>query len=191
MCKATNPRPGCLSARPAIFARWLTLALQALTTSGGGTYRSRRLSEEAISHAAAKAFHIWTDRPDYFSSEAHLRNWLRQTAYWATVDEYRQARRWPLPLGNGCDGPDPRSLPRPAPRWTAEDRQIVWTCLQQLPDVERAILVGYYYEGLGDCEVAGRLFARQTASAALGLRVWRLRRKALAHLRQLLQQQGF
>jgi hypothetical protein len=62
--------------------------------------------------------------------------------------------------------------------------------LQQLPQPERQLLEGHYYDHLTDLEQAGRLFGDLAPSASAGLRVWRLRRKALAHALRLLRQYG-
>jgi DNA-directed RNA polymerase specialized sigma24 family protein len=200
------PQNGCniaLQANPApkgrqpiseeVFMAWMVLAIRAFAVPSVFRYRHWLLSADAILDALAKAWSTWTYNPAYFTSPAHLRSWLKQTAFWAMVDWHRRDQRCRLqilPAEISRDLPDPLSSRRKRDRWTPADQEAVWACIQQLPSTERLLLEGYYYDKLTDVEMAKRLYHLPDASPAEGLRVWRLRQKALAHLRKLLQQEG-
>jgi DNA-directed RNA polymerase specialized sigma24 family protein len=185
------PRPAELSIPKATFQVWIALAIQAL--AGPPVFRGRRLSMDATQHALAKAWGMWTSSHAYFASPSHLLNWLKQTAFWTMVDWHRQDQRCPAePLpAEGSREPTDRHSSRPKrDRWSLADRQAIWACLQRLPRTERLLLEAHFYDRLTDLELARRLYRVPEPSPAQGHRVWRLRRKALKHLRQLLQQEG-
>lgn len=188
-CRHSERRP-----RLNTFVTWMSLAFQALLDAPQAIcYRNQRLSEDAIVHACAKAWTVWVTNPGYFCSPLHLVNWLKLVAYRMMVDCHRKNQRfrqWSLPDSKADELTDPRFPQEQQQRWTDADQQTVWGCLQQLPEMERRILEGRYYDHLTDVELASRLFGDPAPSAAAGLRVWRLRQKALAHLGQVLREHG-
>lgn len=175
------------------FAAWMALILQALATPVAIVYRNQPLSEEAIFQAIAKALAIWSSNPNYFLSPAHLLNWLKQTAYWRTIDCFRKSIRCPeRPVDvNKLEAfTDPRTSRPRAQRWSDEDQKTVWICVQQLPPLDRLLIEGHYYDHLTDRDLAKVLYGTASPSPAQGLRVWNRRKKAEALLRQFLEQRG-
>jgi RNA polymerase sigma factor (sigma-70 family) len=179
--------------RRTAFVVWLPRAARALVPPRTIVYRGRLLPEDAISEALVKALHMEAETPGYFRSAEHLVNWLKRTAYWAMINAYRRARRdpsRPLPAGNEGSLVDPRSR-RARGSWQAEDRQAVWDCLRRLPEAERLLLEGRYYERLTDVELARRLYQVWSASApAMGQRARQDRLRAQTQLAELLREQG-
>jgi hypothetical protein len=175
------------------FASWMALALQKLASPVTITYRNQPLSEDAISYAVTKALTIWTSNPDYFLSTAHLVNWLKQTAYWTTIDGFRRAVRVPRRVferKNLEAFADPRTSQSYLQHWPDEDRRTVWVCLQRLPPLDRFLIEGHYYDKRTDRDLAKVVYGTPCPSPAQGLRVWHQRKKAEALLRQLLEQRG-
>jgi DNA-directed RNA polymerase specialized sigma24 family protein len=167
-------------------------AQPALWSASGAFHRRRRLGHDAVALAAARAWETWRGNRRYFLSAEHHLNWLKQTAYWHSVDGFRKAvrsRERPSPNKKLEDFADAQSG-RQRSLWSAEDQQAVWLCVQRLPRVERFVIEGRYYDNLTDRDLAKVLYANPAPQAFLGLRVWHLRQKALVHLRQLLQQEG-
>jgi hypothetical protein len=170
----------------------MQLALAALWSASGAFHRRRRLALDAIALAVAKAWETWQGNPCYFLSASHLLNCIKQTAYWRSIDGFRKTvrcREKPFPNQKLDDLADPRSG-RQRSFWSPEDQQAVWLCVQRLCPVERLVIEGHYYHNLTDRDLAKVLYLNPAPPPCLGLRVWHLRQKALAHLRQLLQQQG-
>jgi DNA-directed RNA polymerase specialized sigma24 family protein len=100
-----------------------------------------------------------------------------------------RSREKPFPNNNLDNLADPQSGRLCSP-WSAADQQTVWRCVQRLPLVERFLIEGRYYHNLTDRDLAKVLYRNPDPPPHLGQRVWKLRQRALAHLRQLLQRQG-
>jgi hypothetical protein len=171
------------------FLAWIVLSMQALAVPAV-FYRKRLLTPDALAAALAKAWSVWTNNRGAFASPRHLLNWLKRTAFCQAVDGFRkQRRRRQHALGDGeaAQLPDRESSAGPR-RWSAANQQLVWACLEKLPSPFREILEGHYYDRLTDRQLALRLWGDPTPAA--GLRVWRLRRKALLRLRCMLAHHG-
>jgi DNA-directed RNA polymerase specialized sigma24 family protein len=155
-------------------------------------YRRRRLTADAVAHAFVRAQEVWANAPDYFQSLEHLVRWLRLVAYRAMVTWHRSgAGSSPESLSVEDWGKvrDPRPDRAGGGRWTDDDREAVREALQYLSAEERAVLVGRYFEGRTDAEVAERLFPGLSAVAGK-LRVWRIRQRAQSRLGRLLRRNG-
>jgi DNA-directed RNA polymerase specialized sigma24 family protein len=174
------------------FPAWVTAALQALAALPVLYHGRWLLTADAVNAALARAWAVALAEPGTFTSPRHLSNWVRLAAFRLMIDEFRRdggGRRRTFSFHDLGELRDARSPEDRAGRWTAEDRAAVWECLCDLPDLERAILEGHYYDGLTDVEIGCQVF-QEPPSASLGLRVWRRRQKAEALLRQALQQRG-
>ena len=157
----------------------------------------RQLAEEVVQETFLA---LWNRAELFDPALASLATWLRTIARNRTVDRLRAAGRRPplVPLpGNGDEG-EPHAgfdlvgvdaiviggaAGEPGPEAAAEaadTRAAVATALATMPDVERAVIVLAYREGLTQSEIAERL------DWPLGTVKTRTRR-ALAHLRHALE----
>jgi len=157
----------------------------------------RQLAEEVVQETFLA---LWNRAELFDPALASLATWLRTIARNRTVDRLRAAGRRPplVPLpGNGDEGEPDAGFDRvgvdaiviggaagePGPEAAAEAadmRAAVATALATMPDVERAVIVLAYREGLTQSEIAERL------DWPLGTVKTRTRR-ALAHLRHALE----
>ena len=157
----------------------------------------RQLAEEVVQETFLA---LWNRAELFDPALASLATWLRTIARNRTVDRLRAAGRRPplvqLP-GHGDEGEPDAGFDRvgvdaiviggaagePGPEAAAEAadmRAAVATALATMPDVERAVIVLAYREGLTQSEIAERL------DWPLGTVKTRTRR-ALAHLRHALE----
>lgn len=174
------------------FAAWMVEALRELDEPVP-VYRKVPLPEDALSHALAKAYDAWSADASYFNTARHLRNWLRLTAYWHTLAEFKSpsARRERAVDGAALESiADPHTAPSDR-TWSEADCRAVWDCVRQLPTRERFLIEGHYYARLTDMTLAMVLFGTAQPTPAQGLRAWHLRQKAEALLRANLEAQGF
>ena len=157
----------------------------------------RQLAEEVVQETFLA---LWNRAELFDPALASLATWLRTIARNRTVDRLRAAGRRPplVPLpGNGDEGEPDAGFDRvgvdaiviggaagePGPEAAAEAadmRAAVASALATMPDVERAVIVLAYREGLTQSEIAERL------DWPLGTVKTRTRR-ALAHLRYALE----
>ena len=157
----------------------------------------RQLAEEVVQETFLA---LWNRAELYDPGVASLATWLRTIARNRTVDRLRAAGRRPplVPLpGVGDDGDPDAGFERlradtvviggaaadPGPESAAESAELratVAAALTRMPDVERAVIILAYREGLTQSEIAERL------DWPLGTVKTRTRR-ALAHLREALE----
>jgi RNA polymerase sigma-70 factor, ECF subfamily len=157
----------------------------------------RQLAEEVVQETFLA---LWNRAELFDPTLASLPTWLRTIARNRTVDRIRAAGRRPptVPLGDrGDPGTSEIDLerleigasvvggaaPDPGPEAAAEARDLretVATALSTMPDVERAVILLAYREGLTQTEIADLL------EWPLGTVKTRTRR-ALAHLRAALE----
>jgi DNA-directed RNA polymerase specialized sigma24 family protein len=177
---AEAARPGPFDPLPALDDLGRRLAAGDAALYAGG----RPLPREAVEAALSLAGEALARKPDYFDSPAHLKNFLRQRGIWKASDGARGRKRW-----RAAPGVDVAELPAREPR-EPEVCEVVRACLRRLPEAERTALVGHYFEGATDVEVGALVFGVPDPGPAIGLRVWRLRHKALARLRRYLLEAG-
>jgi RNA polymerase sigma factor (sigma-70 family) len=156
-------------------------------------FRDPQLADEVSSDALARAWEKWAESPDYFTAH-DLTTWSTRRGTWKALDQLRQRlRQRPLPDEQG-ESETGRTAGRP--RWESASHErertveLVWACLQRLPEPERSALVAHHYDGLTDQEVGSVLFGEQGTPQARGLRVWRLRQRGYALLRDELVRAG-
>jgi RNA polymerase sigma-70 factor, ECF subfamily len=160
----------------------------------------RQLAEEVVQETFLA---LWNRAELFDPSVASLATWLRAIARNRTVDRMRAAGRRPATVpfaGPGAGdtsevdidrlGPAAAVIggaaPDPGPEAAAEARDLqerVAAALSTMPDVERAVILLAYQEGLTQSEIAERL------EWPLGTVKTRTRR-ALGHLRQALEVDG-
>ena len=83
----------------------------------------------------------------------------------------------------------PHRLDPHADRLT-QDRLLTWEAIHRLDELDRRVLIGHYYDGRSDQELGTELFGETGSVTARGLRVWRIRQRAQARLRDLLTAVG-
>jgi RNA polymerase sigma factor (sigma-70 family) len=170
----------------AVLSDWCARAAQVVYGRTFHHFRDPDLAAVATQDALLKALETGKARPKYCDDYAHLVNWLTKTARWRGLDLLRR-QKLQRPLPEGWDGSEPDAAPQ-ADRDRV--RQQVWDLLQRLPAEERDLLDMSYFQKLTDREIYERLHGPEEFTPACGLRVWRQRQKAQAHLRQLLLQEG-
>jgi DNA-directed RNA polymerase specialized sigma24 family protein len=157
-------------------------------------YHDPQLAEEVSWDCLTQAFEVWRADPSYFTHH-NLTAWSSRRATWRAVDRLRERGRLsPLPEEHGPeDRPalavaDPRSDPE-AER-IALDRVRTWEALEGLDEQDRYLLAEHFYAGRSDQSLGAELFDDDASAQALGLRVWRLRQRALTRLEQRLLDAG-
>ncbi len=160
----------------------------------------RQLAEEVVQETFLA---LWNRAELFDPAVASLATWLRAIARNRTVDRIRAAARRPplvsLGVSGDADAPEPDidrlgdgaaviggAVPDPGPEAVAEAgdvRAAVQAALASMPEVERAVILLAYREGLTQSEIAERL------EWPLGTVKTRTRR-ALAHLRAALEHEG-
>jgi RNA polymerase sigma factor (sigma-70 family) len=152
-------------------------------------FRDRQLAEEVSRDCLSEAFELWQKDPAFFTHH-DLTAWTSTRAGWRAIDRLRQRNRHATlpdehlsgdrPLATGLSRFDPDAEQR------LEDRRRTWEALQLLDELDRRVLIGHYYDGRSDQDLGTELFGESGTLTARGLRVWRLRQKAQARLRDLL-----
>ncbi len=157
----------------------------------------RQLAEEVVQETFLA---LWNRAELFDPTLASLATWLRAIARNRTVDRIRAAARRPalVSLGDHGDPDAPEAdldrfgagdaviggaAPDPGPEEAAESaavRALVQEALGSMPEVERAVILLAYRDGLTQSEIAERL------EWPLGTVKTRTRR-ALAHLRTVLE----
>jgi RNA polymerase sigma factor (sigma-70 family) len=174
------------------FEHRMALAYPAVYERVARRFKDRQLAEEVSQDALTVAFEVWGDDPDYFNRH-DLAAWSGQRAAWRALDRLRQRNRLrPLPDERTPAG-EPAAIVWPRPPADAETRrrhEVTWACLQQLPEEDRRILEGRFYDGRTDQEIGDELYGPCGDSQANNLRVWRRRQKAYDRLRELLRAHG-
>jgi DNA-directed RNA polymerase specialized sigma24 family protein len=172
------------------FEESLAEALPVVYARLAARFRDEQLADEVSADCLVSAWEKHAADPDYF--RAHdLTAWSSRRASWKAVDRLRQrVRLRPLPQEPDGPGEGVRARRPNAPEALARDRQLALECLQRLPEQERAVLVGHYFEGKTDVELGTALFGERGTPQARGLKVWRLRQKARTRLRDLLLAEG-
>ena len=175
------------------FAADLAAAWPVVYNRLAARYGDPQLAEEVSSDVLAHAWEKWAQAPDYFASH-DLTAWSTRRGGWKALDQLRQRlRHRPLPDEQAEGSDEACSAIRPlwesASRDKERAREVLWDCLQGLPEPERAALVAHHYEGRTDQELGALLFGNQGTPQARGLRVWRLRQRAYALLRDILAQE--
>ena len=156
-----------------------------------GQYHDEQLAEEVSWDCVTNAFERWAADPGVFDN-MNLAGWMQRLATWRALDLLRaRARHRPLPSEHGGEESPRAVLPRrQGEGMSAEDRELVWQALEQLPAADRDILTAHYFDGQTDQEVGTHLFGEDGTVEARGLRVWRRRRRAEARLRHHLIDRG-
>ena len=177
------------------FALSLQDALATVSARLTRRFGDPQLAEEISWDCLTQAYEVWRNDPHYFANR-DLTAWTSQRASWRALDRLRErGRHAPLAeehAGEAGEGVgaliDPSDAE--ADRRLTRDRHITWRSLQQLPEQDRRILEGYYYDDRTDQEIGAELFGDEGTEQARGLRVWRRRRKAHERLRTLLLENG-
>jgi len=154
-----------------------------------GRFRDPQLAEEVSRDCLSQAYELWLEDPAYF--ETHdLTAWSSVRANWRAIDRLRQRGRFaPLPDESPYDDrPVATASPRPDPHNDSrmQDRLLTWEVLSRLDELDRKVLIGHYYDGRSDQDLGTELFGQVGTVTARGLRVWRIRQRAQARLRDLL-----
>jgi RNA polymerase sigma factor (sigma-70 family) len=153
-------------------------------------FRDPQLAEEVSRDCLSEAFERWQKDPAFFTHH-DLTAWTSTRAGWRAIDRLRQRNRHATlpdehptdenrPLATGLSRFDPDAEQR------LEERRRTWEALQLLDELDRRVLIGHYYDGRSDQDLGTELFGESGTLTARGLRVWRLRQKAQARLRDLL-----
>lgn len=132
------------------------------------------ITEDDRHTAVMKALKV--KNPQRFESERHLVNWMAKVMTNGSVDRFRRDQRQ-RPMPNTTLSQFVRERPR-------KHNEVVWRCLQTLPEQEQRILNAYYYDNCTDSDLAVQLFG--TATTASSQRARRLRLKALELLKEKL-----
>jgi DNA-directed RNA polymerase specialized sigma24 family protein len=152
-------------------------------------FGDEELAEEVSQGVMVKAFEVWMEDPRYFV-EHDLARWSSQRAVWRALDQLRRrGRHQPLPEERrGDDRPvSVPGMPMHDPVLAGERehrRQLTWDLIQTLPEEQRRIIEGAYYDGRTDQELGNELFGPSDSPQANGLKVWRRRHGAHALLRE-------
>ncbi len=159
-------------------------------------YHDPQLAEEVSWDCLTQAFELWQEDPGYFSHH-DLTAWSSRRANWRAVDRLRErGRHAPLPEEQGLDDDRPAvglseaSREGPDAERIALDRARTWEALQGLDEQDRHLLAEHFYDGRSDQSLGAELFGDTASAQALGLRVWRLRQKALGRLEERLLDAG-
>jgi len=156
-------------------------------------FHDPQLAEEVSWDCLTQAFELWQQDPCYFTQH-DLTTWSTRRANWRAVDRLRERGRHP-PL------PEERHLEEDQHRFAVtdsdpEDERIsadrirTWEALQALDERDRHLLCEHFYEATSDQALGAELFGDAATAQALGLRVWRLRQKALGRLEEKLLEAG-
>ena len=182
----------CMS--PQAFERAIDEAFPVLYQRLNSRFHDPHLADEVSRDCLSQAFELWRDDPAYFLSH-DLTAWTSVRANWRAIDRLRaRSRHAPLPDENPYDD---RPVATAAPRLdrhndpAAEDRELTWEAINRLNDLDRRVLIGHYYDGRSDQDLGTELFGKEGTVTARGLRVWRIRQRAQARLRDLLVAVGF
>jgi DNA-directed RNA polymerase specialized sigma24 family protein len=158
-------------------------------------YHDPQLAEEVSWDCLTQAFERWREDPGYFVHH-DLTAWSSRRASWRAVDRLRErGRHVPLPEEQLSDDDRPAAFAEaartnPDAERVALDRARTWEALAQLDERDRYLLSEHFYESTSDQALGAELFGDTASPQALGLRVWRLRQKALGRLEQLLLDAG-
>lgn len=157
-------------------------------------YRDPQLAEEVSADCLSQAYELWHRDPAYFL-EHDLTAWGSVRANWRAIDRLRaRSRHAPLPDENP---PDDRPLATASRTLDPHDdpdvlaRLAAWEAIARLDELDRRVLIGHYYDGRSDQDIGTELFGHVGTVTARGLRVWRIRQRAQARLRDLLAADGF
>jgi DNA-directed RNA polymerase specialized sigma24 family protein len=178
---------------PEAFERAIHAALPVLYQRLFGRFRDPQLADEVSRDCLSQAFELWRNDPAYFLKH-DLTAWGSVRANWRAIDRLRQrARNAPLPdespyderpVATACPRLDPHNDPH------VLDRLATWEAINRLDELDRLVLIGHYYDGRSDQDLGAELFGEEGTRTARGLRVWRIRQRAQARLRDLLQAVG-
>jgi DNA-directed RNA polymerase specialized sigma24 family protein len=153
-------------------------------------FRDPQLADEVSRDCLSQAFELWRDDPTFFLSH-DLTAWSSVRANWRAIDRLRvRSRRARLPDENPYE--DDRPVATASGRFdphadrVAGDRLLTWEALNRLDEIDRLVLIGHYYDGRSDQDLGTELFGETGSLTARGLRVWRIRQRAQARLRDLL-----
>lgn len=157
-------------------------------------YKDPQLAEEVSRDCLSQVYEQWLADPTYFARR-DLTSWSSTRANWRAVDRLRARQRvaaLPEERAQNDDRPLTTADPRHEPDAVRlrEDCRTAWEAIARLDERERKVLIGHYYEGRSDQDLGAELFGASGTRTALGLRVWRLRQKAQARLRDLLLTSG-
>jgi DNA-directed RNA polymerase specialized sigma24 family protein len=153
-------------------------------------YKDEQLADEVSRDCLSQAFEKWEQDREYFVAH-DLTTWSSTRAIWRAVDRLRQRNRLAaLPDEPFTDFPV-ATADLYCTSDTIDNRHAAWEALNQLNEMERRILIGHFYDGRSDQDLGTELFGEKGTLTGRGLRVWRLRQKAQARLRDLLLSSGF
>jgi DNA-directed RNA polymerase specialized sigma24 family protein len=159
-------------------------------------YRDPQLAEEVSWDCLTQAFEQWREDPGYFTRH-DLTAWSSRRANWRAVDRLRErGRHSPLPEEHPQEEDQyPAAFARatrtdPEEERIAADRVRAWEALQTLDERDRYLLTEHFYESTSDQVLGRELFGDDASVQAVGLRVWRLRQKALGRLQEKLLEAG-
>jgi DNA-directed RNA polymerase specialized sigma24 family protein len=176
--------------------RALTEAYPVLFHRLNSRYHDPQLAEEVSWDCLTQAFEVWQKDPGYFAQH-DLTTWSSRRANWRAVDRLRErGRHTSLPEEHALDEDRPSLTPGesvrtdPDAEGVAVDRARTWEALQGLDERDRYLLGEHFYGGRSDQSLGAELFGDDASAQALGLRVWRLRQKALGRLEERLLDAG-
>ena len=157
-------------------------------------YHDPQLAEEVSWDCLTQAFEVWRDDPGYFTHH-NLTAWSSRRANWRAVDRLRErGRHASLPEEQGPDADRPGATVAartdPDAERIAGDRARTWEALEGLDEQDRYLLAEHFYARRSDQDLGAELFDDDASAQALGLRVWRLRQRALTRLEQRLLDAG-
>jgi DNA-directed RNA polymerase specialized sigma24 family protein len=159
-------------------------------------YHDPQLAEEVSWDCLTQAFELWQVDPGYFIRH-DLTAWSSRRANWRAVDRLRDRGRFtPLPEEQPLEDDRPAAVFSAATQTDPEDERLVvdrvrtWEALQALDERDRYLLTEHFYESTSDQALGAELFGDEASPQALGLRVWRLRQKALVRLQKQLLEAG-
>jgi predicted RNA polymerase sigma factor len=162
-------------------------------------YRDAYLADSVTTDSLTAAWQKWSEDPGFFSNH-NLTNWATQRATWRALDDLRRRSKSAALVEEhqGDESEEPAKAPDApaiAPEQAAEREmrnQLVYATIQGMSAEDRFLLEGMLYDGLTDQAMGAMLFGEGSGTAAaLGLRIFRRRQKAMARLRERLVRQGF
>src|SRR5262249_41917473 len=119
-----------------------------------GQYHDDQLAEEVSWDCVTNAFERWAAEPGFFDN-MNLAAWAQRLATWRALHILRaRGRHRPLP-GEHAGEESVRAIRprRGGEGLSAEDRELIWQALEQLPAPDRDILTAHYFDGQTDQEV--------------------------------------
>ncbi len=111
---------------------------------------NKEASEDIVQEAFIR---VYRNRHQYDSTKSQFRTWVHRIANHLCIDHYRKEKNRTV-VAFEADAPSLSKNARDQTASEAENRLLAQSCLQQLPELERSVLILAYYQGLSGKEIA-------------------------------------